>query len=582
MPSPTGIQHDVTSLSASQRQELLRNLLASIDDRSPGAGASAFQQAQQALPRILVIAPPPAAALSRLSKAIFSQLQGLHDQASTGVSQLRQGPTTHGTRQKPVPNPVPGPPPPVVKSVTWRPAGWRLLVVGTLAPSLWLVFALIAAWVTSWNMATSGKRQGELTTETTTLRRDIAEVEETTRASEIELAQVAKQVEALGQQFDAQIAEQESLRTQPEQLEKQLAQLKMDETSLEKLDQRIGNAQAKLETLRREFGLSAKVLEARSAAGVLANFDVPTGDNNVFGHPVVTRQGSRVDVQTGLPLEIVHRATGIAFVLVPAGEFEMGSLDGEAFSQHIERPRHRVKISKAFWVSRYEITQGQYQQVMGNNRSDFSVAGQDSGRVQGLNTSRFPLEKVTWHDCIAFANKLNGLDRPARQPYYRINNGTVEMAGGDGYRLLTEAEWEYVARAGTTTAFPWGDSLSSEQANFDGTRPYGGTANGKSLGRTAPVGSYPANPWGLYDTVGNVWEWVWDRYAGDYKQFASEVAADPQGPAQGVDRVLRGGSWHNSGWVCRPAARFGSNPDDRKVDGAGFRLALGCSGGQPQ
>ena len=309
-------------------------------------------------------------------------------------------------------------------------------------------------------------------------------------------------------------------------------------------------------------------------------FGKPKGDMNAFGHPVVTREVSPFDAETGVPLEIVHRATGIVFVWIPAGEFDMGVRDGEAGAKD-ERPRHRVKISSGFWVSRYEITQGQYEQVMGNNPSYFSpeVEGRDIFRVLGMDTSRFPVENVSWHDCIAFANKLSGLDSPARQPHYRINNATVEIAGGDGYRLLTEAEWEYVARAGTTMIFPWGDSMSSDQANFDGVYPYGGAAMGTNLRRTALVGSYPANPWGLYDTVGNVWEWVWDWYAADeYKRFGSHVAVDPQGPGVGVYRVLRGGCWVDYGWYCRPTNRSRSYPGNRRLPRRGFRLALGWSG----
>jgi formylglycine-generating enzyme required for sulfatase activity len=202
-----------------------------------------------------------------------------------------------------------------------------------------------------------------------------------------------------------------------------------------------------------------------------------------------------------------------------------------------------------------------------------------------MDTKGFPVENVTWFDCVAFANRLSEREGQHRQPYYRISNeqrsggkitsATVEIAGGDGYRLPTEAEWEYGARAGTTTIFPWGDSLSSEQANFDGDYPFGGAATAKDLERTTSVGSYPANPWGLYDTAGNVWEWVWDCYgANEYKQFASQLAVDPQGPEQGFTRVFRGGNWGSYGQSCRPAHR------DWFVPGlcnfyAGFRLALG-------
>jgi formylglycine-generating enzyme required for sulfatase activity len=332
--------------------------------------------------------------------------------------------------------------------------------------------------------------------------------------------------------------------------------------------------------LRAEFEKSQRaVASVLQFSTMRTAFDVPTGDKNVFGHPVVTRQGSRVDVQTGLPLEIVHRATGIVFVWIPPGEFEMGARDGEVETTDDERPRHRVRISRGFWVSRYEITQGQYQQLMGNNPSDFSATGSRRFSV-AHDTSRFPVERVSWHDCISFANKLSELDSPARQRYYRINNATVEVAGGDGYRLLTEAEWEYAARADTTTVFPWGDAYSLGKSN-DGGIFYADKA--QEVGWTERVGSYAANGWGLHDVVGNVREWVWDWYAAnEYKRFVSQVAVDPQGPAQGVDRVLRGGGWfEGKRGGCRVANRDRGDPA-HGFNYYGFRLALGSTDVQAQ
>jgi formylglycine-generating enzyme required for sulfatase activity len=247
-----------------------------------------------------------------------------------------------------------------------------------------------------------------------------------------------------------------------------------------------------------------------------------------------------------------------------------------------------VRITRGFLVGQHEVTQSQYQQVTGKNPSYFSAQGQYKERVSGLDTSQFPVENVSWFECVDFANRLS--QREGRPPYYRISGeqrtedrltaATVAIAGGEGYRLLTEAEWEYVARAGTSTIFPWGGSLSSEQANFDGNYPYGGAAKGKYLERPTPVGSYAPNPWGLYDTAGNVYEWVWDWYGADeYKQYAGKAAEDPQGPTAGggVYRVLRGGSWDFNGRYCRPAYRYWSVPGYGR-SGAGFRLALGRSG----
>jgi formylglycine-generating enzyme required for sulfatase activity len=136
-----------------------------------------------------------------------------------------------------------------------------------------------------------------------------------------------------------------------------------------------------------------------------------------------------------------------------------------------------------------------------------------------------------------------------------------------------------VARAGTSTVCPWGDSLSSDQANFDGNSPYGGAAQGKDLERTTTVASYAPNPWGLYDTAGNVWEWVWDWYdSGYYGQLGSTTAVDPAGPSQRASlRVLRGGGWGNVGRDCRPAFRRFRDVPGYRNRYFGFRLALGRS-----
>jgi formylglycine-generating enzyme required for sulfatase activity len=202
-----------------------------------------------------------------------------------------------------------------------------------------------------------------------------------------------------------------------------------------------------------------------------------------------------------------------------------------------------------------------------------------------MDTADFPVEKVSWFDCVMFCNRLSELER--REPYYGIaieqrQRGSVEaaavrIAGGDGYRLLTDAEWEYVARAGTSTVFPWGDSLSSTQANFNGERPYGDAAKGPNLHRTALVGSYAPNPWGLYDLLGNVDEFVWDWWSDfDYQQFATTTAVDPRGPSApseiGAYRVSRGGCWSHIGQCCRPAHRGRVMPEGRNST-RGFRVA---------
>ncbi|MCY2986394.1 MAG: SUMF1/EgtB/PvdO family nonheme iron enzyme [Planctomycetota bacterium] len=270
--------------------------------------------------------------------------------------------------------------------------------------------------------------------------------------------------------------------------------------------------------------------------------------------------------------KVIFNSIGMEFVLIPPGEFEMGARDDEKGDPD-EYPRHRVRISRMLWVGRHEVTQGQYQQVVGTNPSYFSSQGGGRDRVQGVDTRRLPVESVSWFDCVEFANALSRLEN--LNPCYRIDNAnrsgatitdaTVEATGGGGYRLLTEAEWEFVARAGTSTVFPWGNSLSSAQANF-----------GNHLEQTTPVGSYPPNPWNLCDVEGNVCEWVWDCYADDaYKRSVGQNMVDWQVSSGGVKRVVRGGGWASrSEQYCRLANRDCSAPYwYPPMSHVGFRLA---------
>ena len=233
---------------------------------------------------------------------------------------------------------------------------------------------------------------------------------------------------------------------------------------------------------------------------------------------------TRPEVQA--PLSPTRRnSIGMEFVLIPAGEFLMGSNNG----LDSEKPVHRVRISKAFYLGKYEVTQGEWQAVMGNNPSRFRGA------------VNLPVEQVSWDEVQAFIRTLN------------------EREGGARYRLPTEAEWEYAARAGSTTAYSFGD----HPGQLGDYAWYGNNGGGQ----THPVGQKKPNSWGLYDMYGNVWEWVQDWYGA----YRADAVTDPSGPPSGSARVIRGGGWFPGAGDCRSAVRNFAGPGDRRGY-LGFRL----------
>jgi formylglycine-generating enzyme required for sulfatase activity len=203
---------------------------------------------------------------------------------------------------------------------------------------------------------------------------------------------------------------------------------------------------------------------------------------------------------------------------------------------------------------------------MGVNPSYYSE--RDGGQVDvlGMDTSDFPVEWVTWEEALTFCKRLSELPE--------------EKAAGRVYYLPTEAEWEYAARAGTPAANPFhlGPTLSSEQANIDGTQPYAGAPAGPKLGRPTKVGSYKPNAWGLYDMEGNVKEWCADWFGKNY--YAESPLENPTGPVAGIERVLRGGCFATSARYARSARRAGADPGGRGAN-TGFRVVYRPAGNAP-
>jgi serine/threonine protein kinase len=233
----------------------------------------------------------------------------------------------------------------------------------------------------------------------------------------------------------------------------------------------------------------------------------------------------------------------IEMVRIEAGRFQMGSQESDRDAPDDEKPRHDIRITQPFLLGKFEITQEQYEEVMGKNPSQFHSNGRARGLVKGQDTRKHPVESISWMDAIAFCNRLSELH--GFDPYYRIEKNTVTVRGGNGYRLPLEAEWEYAARAGTTTRWASGDDARSLDA-------FAWHA-GNSGDHTHPVGEKKPNAWGLYDMHGNVPEWCWDRY--DEAYYRQSTVSDPPGSGKGNGRVYRGGGWNHLAEQTRSAAR---------------------------
>jgi formylglycine-generating enzyme required for sulfatase activity len=247
------------------------------------------------------------------------------------------------------------------------------------------------------------------------------------------------------------------------------------------------------------------------------------------------------DIQVRFTYVIPAPPTG--FVFIPPGTFVMGSPASESEAQgRTNEQQHRVTISSSFYMAARQVTQREYQNIMGTNPST----------VKGDN---LPVETVKWYDAVRYCNERSV--KEGLRPVYTINGQHVTMnMGVNGYRLPTEAEWEYACRAETATPYYTGNTITTSQANFS-------DAHRQPL----EVGRFPPNKWGLYDMAGNVWEWCWDWSA----SFTGEAQTDPTGVANGDRRIVRGGAFNNTIGNLRSAYRGSDYPGTGK-DNLGFRV----------
>ena len=348
------------------------------------------------------------------------------------------------------------------------------------------------------------------------------------------------------------------------------------------LIERIKGAAEKVKQAGAEF---FREVRARFAAFRLpwkrtAAEDYLTGARSQLGVAFLVRDGDKDREERRVPgaavafqdcwLERRKRVCGPQMVVVPSGEFMMGTAQAEidalckectaaAESFRREGPQHKVTIAKPFAVGRFPVTRGEFAVFVretGHTVPDEAVTYEDekwemrkgrSFRNPGFaQDDSQPVMCVNWHDAKAYAKWLSG-------------------KAGKNYRLLSEAEWEYACRAGTSTPFWWGASVSTEQANYDGNHAFGNGRKGEWRRRTFPVKSFEPNPWGLYQVHGNVWEWCEDRWNESYNGAPGDGSA-------WAFRPLRGGSWISTPWFLRSAFRYTSAADSR-YGTVGFRLA---------
>jgi formylglycine-generating enzyme required for sulfatase activity len=279
----------------------------------------------------------------------------------------------------------------------------------------------------------------------------------------------------------------------------------------------------------------------------------------------VRRQEETAEV-LGVPVEYENEI-GMKFRLIPAGEFLMGSPEDEEGRLNDES-LHQVQITKPYYMGVCEVTQGEWEEVMDFSLRDFTdavadyygegtrhhVYGEGAGHPMYGEGADYPMYNASWYGTIEFCNKLS--ESEGKSPYYELTNillnvpyikgmlsirsATVSILGGDGYRLPTEAEWEYTCRAGSEEAY---------YGELDEISWYH-----KSDGETNPVGSKLPNSFGVYDMTGNVWEWCEDWYSEDY--YGVSPTDDPTGPSTGEYRAIRGGGWLSSPRFCRSAFRY--------------------------
>jgi formylglycine-generating enzyme required for sulfatase activity len=278
-------------------------------------------------------------------------------------------------------------------------------------------------------------------------------------------------------------------------------------------------------------------------------FELPTFSFEVI---TVNDRGEEIDRRPGeasYHREELAEGVFLDMVSIPGGTFWMGAAKGESQARKNEKPRHQVTI-EPFFMGKFAVTQAQWREIAALPRINRNLK-LDPSRFKGDDR---PIERVSWHDAIEFCDRLN-------------------RKTGQQYRLPSEAEWEYACRAGTTTPFHFGETITTDLVNYDGDNTYANAPKGAYREQTIEVGRLPPNAFGLYDMHGNVWEWCADPWHDSYTNAPADGQVwEMESDRENTVRVLRGGSWYYVPWGCRAAYRYGYG---RSVSNIwwGFRLA---------
>jgi formylglycine-generating enzyme required for sulfatase activity len=290
---------------------------------------------------------------------------------------------------------------------------------------------------------------------------------------------------------------------------------------------------------------------------VTGTVDVNSTGTYVLTYSVADTAGNtdsktRTVTVTGARSVDLNASVAMDMLWVEPGSFTMGSPTSEPGRNADREDEHNVTLTKGFYLGKYEVTQAQYEAVMTGNTNSLSPTPSEWPG----NPNR-PVEKVSWNDAQVFLTRLNTAEQAAGR-----------LPTGWSYVLPTESQWEYACRAGTTTAYSWGATIASSNANYNWDGAYN---TGSDFKQTRDVGQYAANPWGFFDMHGNVSEWTDDWYQAAYP--TGNPVVDPTGPSSGSPRVKRGGSWGGGGTSLRSAKRGNGTPGDRD-DSLGFRVGF--------